>query len=44
MQNDNLSINKLSLKEAFDLYENGKHSRYSLLFLLMAGHLQLQSF
>jgi hypothetical protein len=37
MQDNNLSINKLSLKEAFDLYENGKHRRYSLLFSVNGG-------
>ena len=27
----------LTLKEAFDLYENGKHRRYSLLFAVNGG-------
>ena len=29
--------NDLSLKDAFDLYENGKHRRYSLLFSVNGG-------
>jgi hypothetical protein len=32
-----LSTTQLSLKEAFDLYENGKHRRYSLLFAVNGG-------
>ncbi len=32
-----LSSTQLSLKEAFDLYENGKHRRYSLLFAVNGG-------
>ena len=32
-----LSTNSLSLKEAYDLYENGKHRRYSLLFSVNGG-------
>ena len=34
---DVLSTSQLSLKEAFDLYENGKHRRYSLLFAVNGG-------
>ena len=33
----NLSTTSLSLKEAFDYYENGKHRRYSLLFAVNGG-------
>jgi hypothetical protein len=33
----NLSITTLSLKEALDYYENGKHRRYSLLFAVNGG-------
>ncbi|HEY4596008.1 MAG TPA: hypothetical protein VIJ02_06370 [Thermoanaerobaculia bacterium] len=29
--------NELSFKDAFDLYENGKHRRYSLLFSVNGG-------
>lgn len=32
-----LSTTQLSLKEAFDLYENGKHRRYTLLFAVNGG-------
>ena len=32
-----LSTSQLTLKEAFDLYENGKHRRYSLLFAVNGG-------
>lgn len=36
MQNA-LSTTQLTLKEAFELYENGKHRRYSLLFAVNGG-------
>jgi hypothetical protein len=32
-----LSDNKLTLKDAKDLYENGKHRRYTLLFTVNGG-------
>jgi hypothetical protein len=32
-----LSTTKLTLREAFDLYESGKHRRYSLLFSVNGG-------
>ena len=32
-----LSSTQISLKEAHDLYENGKHRRYSLLFAVNGG-------
>lgn len=32
-----LSTTQLSLNEAFELYENGKHRRYSLLFAVNGG-------
>ncbi|HEY4368906.1 MAG TPA: hypothetical protein VGN07_16850 [Steroidobacteraceae bacterium] len=32
-----LSTSQLSLNEAFELYENGKHRRYSLLFAVNGG-------
>lgn len=32
-----LSTMQLSLKEAYDLYENGKHRRYGLLFSVNGG-------
>ena len=32
-----LSTTQLSLKEASDLYENGKHRRYTLLFAVNGG-------
>lgn len=33
----NLSTDSLSLKEALEYYENGKHRRYSLLFAVNGG-------
>lgn len=32
-----LSTTQLTLKEAYDLYENGKHRRYGLLFSVNGG-------
>lgn len=37
MPEANLSSHQLSLNEAMELYENGKHRRYSLMFAVNGG-------
>jgi hypothetical protein len=37
LMSNTLSSTQLSLKEALDLYENGKHRRYGLLFAVNGG-------